>query len=300
MKSLGRFIACVGLTVLVLSIGCRNRGGNDNGNGNGNANANTNGNQNGNDNTGDGTGGALTPDQQTAVNLVTKQLQATSKALVSFVDGFAGVDSLTNSTTGTCPVVTTAHANGIVTASLDYGAGCTNQYLGQSQASGVVSLTYDSNSQILTVTYDSFALEGQSVTGSFSLQLTRGLTNQRTLVGTIDVTTTGIGSATGDITIDFDIRNDTITLVSGTLTLTDDAGASYGVQPSGLKFQPITNGNFVPDAGTVTFDVPNTAPDPAPATLTIVVTFDSQSPVDGTVQVKVGIAPPVEYQIPGV
>ena len=112
------------------------------------------------------------------------------------------------------------------------------------------------------------------------------------------ITTSGVGSAQGDIALQLDTVRQTIKVDTASLTLDDGAGTSYSVNVEGLVIKPVANQSFVPEAGTATFEIPNTAP-AGRATLIVIVEFDANSPVDGTVSVTVGNSSPAEYQLPG-
>jgi len=240
----------------------------------------------------------LTAEQQAAVDAVVTQVEAAAKAIAGVVDGFAGLDVTGDGTYGACPIVTTSRDGTVTSVTLEYPEGCENSYYGATAASGTVALEYDLLSQALSVRFDNFSVDGHGVNGSFTLQLTRGGDGGRVLTGDIDLATADVGSAQGSATIQFNLLADTLTIASAELTLTDAGGTPYAVSVDGVLMRPIANGNFVPEAGTVTFGIPNTGP--GPATITLVVTYLETTPADGIVEVTIGSAAPVEYELPGV
>ena len=112
----------------------------------------------------------------------------------------------------------------------------------------------------------------------------------------MDITTSGVDRPWARWRSPFDLVAGTITIVNGDLTLTDEASLSYSVDIDGLLMAPLENGNFIPQAGTITFEIPNSGP--GPATTTIVITFDETSPENGTVAVAVGDQAAVSYTLP--
>lgn len=208
------------------------------------------------------------------------------------------VDRNANGQFGACPVVTYSVANGVGTAALNYPDGCRNDYYEGSTISGNVAVAFALNTESFTITFTDFTVDGKTTNGTMILQRSTDQDQRRTWIGTMDITTSSIGSAQGDITFQLDTVRQTITVDTASLTLDDGAGTSYSVNIEGLVIKPVANQSFVPAAGTATFEMPNTAPT-SPATLTVVVEFDANSPIDGTVSVTVGDISPVEYQLPG-
>lgn len=276
MKPIGRLVVLLSACVIVFLPACRNRPGNGGG---------------------DGTE-ALTTEVKAAVDAIAKQLQAATAAVGGTIDGLSSVDRNANGQFGACPEVTYSVANGVGTAALNYPEGCQNDYYEGSTISGAVSVAFDLNTESFTITFTDFTVDGHATNGTMSLQRSTDQNQRRTWIGTMDIATSGIGSAQGDLTLQIDAVRQTIMIDTASLALDDGAGASYSIAIDGLLIEPVLNQNFVPDAGTVTFDAPNTAPG-GPATITIVVTFDANSPVDGTVSVKVGDSPAVDYTLLG-
>jgi len=263
--------------VVAASSACRNQPGSDGGNG----------------------ATKLTAQEKAAIDTVVMQLENATSAISGSIDGLTSVDRNANGQFGACPTVTYAVAGGVGTVKLDYPDGCRNVYYPDATISGAISVAFDLNTPTLevTVTFTDFIVEGKVTNGALRLQRGSGQ-DFRTWDGSIDITISGVGSIQGGITVKIDTLQQSITIDPASLTLVDAAGTSHDVAVSGLIIKPVANGNFVPEAGTATFEVPSTAPT-GPATLTIVVTFDANSPVDGTVSVKVGDSPAVEYKLPG-
>lgn len=269
---------------MLLASGCRNRGGIGNGNGNGN----------GNDN---GSSGELTVEQEAAVNAVVEQLEATAKAVGGVVESFTGIDADGDGTFGDCPEVTAEFADGITEVEVNFGegAGCESDYY-NNIASGSVALTLDTVARDLEIVFNELTVDGVTTSGSASTSLTRDGQNNRTVAGSIDLTTSGVGTVQGELSIGINLAARTISVDQADLTVTDDDGNSYAVDVDGIFIDPIGNGNFIPQSGTITFEIPNE--EAGPDTVTVVIEFDAQSPETGVVAVTVGSADPVDYELP--
>jgi len=237
----------------------------------------------------------LSPEVQQAIDDVVTQFTPATEAFAPMFAAFDGIDLNGSGQIGTCPVVTTTLDADFFTITLDYGAGCTNEYW-EDAASGSVYFEYDRNVQSVFLEYTDLVLRDHNITGTLDLQFASG-EGFRTLTGSIDMTTAS-GSVSGSVDMRFGLLLNTITINSATLTLTDNDATSRTITVDSLVIKPVSNGNFIPESGTMTFEVPNSGP--GPETLTVVVTFTNRSPVDGTVSVSVGGAAAVSYQIPGV
>lgn len=238
----------------------------------------------------------LTPEQQAAVDSVVEQIEASARALASLTDGFSGIDDETDQEFGVCPVVTASFADGVTSLTLDFPDGCFNAYFGDTPLSGSVSLTFDISSRAYDVTFNDLSTGDETVTGTLGLDLTReGL--RLTLVGNMNISTTGVGTVVGTLSLRFDVNAGTITIVDGSLTLTDEDGVSQAVTVTDLLFRPRDNASFIPEAGTITFQIADVGL--GLGTQTVTITFDDQSPVDGTVDVTIG-GVTTEYQLPSI
>jgi len=244
----------------------------------------------------DNTGGELSPEVKQAIDDVVAQFTPAAEAFAAFFAGFEGIDLNGDGQFGTCPVGTAVVNADFFSITLDYGDGCTNEYYGNDVASGSVLFEYDRNAQSVLLEYTDLMVADRAVNGSLDLAFTTG-EGFRTLDGSIDLTTNS-GTVGGSMDMRFGLALSTITINSATLTLTDTAQTSYMVTMNGLVIKPVANGSFIPESGTITFEVPNDGP--GPDTLTIVVTFSNLSPVNGRVSVTVAGAAAVIYYIPGV
>lgn len=279
-------LVCLSLALVwTLALGCRPRGGDGLP-------------TDGEPTDGEPTDGELAPQQKAAVDAVVDQLEVASKALTSFVDGFTGVDADTDGSVAGCPDVSFVRENGVTSITVDYGDdGCTNAYYGDSLVSGAVSVNFNRLEQTLSGVFDDFTIGHDVFAGSFDFNQDRDETGRRVLTGTVDIAVAGHGSTEGTLTMRVDVANVTLSIEDASLTLTDADGVSYSVSVTDVVIDPIDNRSFVPESGTAEFEGPVAGSDEV---IVFIIEFTAQSPVDGTVLVTIGDAPPVEYQIPGV
>jgi len=245
-------IACLTLTTLTA---CRNRPGN------------------GND--------ELPADVQKAVDEVVAQLESTSQAVGGAVEALTNVDS-TQDNFGDCPEVIFVRQDNVTTIGVTFEAGCSSEYYDDA-VSGTISAVFDRTQNAFTASFDAFTVDGQTTNGDLNVSRT-STTDVRNWSGSIDITTSGVGSVSGDLAFEINLLTDTLTISSALLDLTHVEGDSFTVEVDGIVIRPVANQSFIPEAGTVTFEVPNADPE-GPETLTIVVEFDQNSPDDGTVTV---------------
>ncbi len=268
---IGMLVAAAGL-----SSACRNRPGNGGGGG----------------------GDTLTAEQKAAVDAVVEQLDAASKAVGGAVEGFSSVDLTDDGTFGTCPVVNFSLDTNVATIALTFTDGCQNDYYGEVPLSGGIAVVFNANTGSFVATFDNFSVGDESTDGSLGVQRSTDPAEIRTWTGTIDITTTGVGSAEGDLALKIDPIRQTITIETADLTLSEEGGATYSVETDGLVIKPVANESFLPEAGTMTFVVPNDAPT-GPDNITILVEFDANTPKDGTVSVTISGGTKSDYQLPG-
>jgi len=236
----------------------------------------------------------LTTEQQAAVDSVYAQVEAMATAIAGIVDSFDGINADGDSMFGTCPTVDVALEGTVATLTLTFPDGCTNEYYGTAPVTGSITVAFDATALTFNVTFNDFTTSSGTVTGTMALGFARDGMSV-VLTGTVDLSISGVGTTTGTITLQFDADAGTITIADASLTLTATDATSFAVAITNLVISPVTNGNFIPGSGTISFDIPNSGP--GPDTLTVVMTFDAQSPIDGTVSVKVGGGDPVEYQL---
>lgn len=274
MKMIARYsMLLAGLSLSVLPA-CQNRGGNG----------------------GNGGGEELPADVQKAVDEVVDELEAASQAVAGSVDALTNVELSSSDTFGDCPEVIFVRQDNVSTFALTFEAGCSSEYYDNS-VSGSISAEFDRNAGSFSALFDAFTVDGQTTDGE--LNVTRAAAGDiRNWNGTIDISTSGVGSVVGDIAFEINILTDTLTISSASLEVTNAEDETRSVEVDGLVIRPVANSSFIPEAGTVTFEVPNVE-DVGPDTVTIVVEFDANSPEDGTVKVTFGEGTVENYQLGG-
>ena len=237
---------------------------------------------------------SLTAEQQEVITAVVQQVEAAAAAMATFsgvVDAHAIAVGGVSADADACPAITAELQASVIEMSIDFGEACTNGWLGGRSASGAITATFNIAARVITLEFDNVSIDDRGVDGRAALERRDDLTTGATsLEGTIDITTAQVGSVEGDATISFDRDTGVITVSYATLTLTGADGTEYTVTLEDIVVDPVENGNFVPEAGTAEIAM-------SPR---IVITFDDESPVDGTVDVTVGIVPAGEYKVPGI
>ncbi len=267
MKTFARYSLLLACLSVAFAAGCRNRPGND---GNGNDNGNN---------------GEVPADVQKAVDDVVAQLESTSQSVGGATDALVNVDQATSDTLGNCPQVVFVRQNNVTTFALTFVAGCSSDYYDES-VSGSISAEFNRNTGTFTATFNEFTVGDQTTDGSLNVnRVAAG--DVRDWTGSINVSTSGVGSEAGDIAFTINALSDTLTISSASLEVTDADGVARSVDVSALVMRPVANSSFIPEAGTISFEVPNDA-NTGPETVTVIIEFDSNSPFDRTVTLTVG------------
>ncbi len=237
---------------------------------------------------------SLSDAQKTALTDVAQGLVALgefSATLANFQSSQLNLSRLTTRfNEGTCPRFTVLTTDTSAVARLDYGAGCSSAATGNKTISGTVDCVITLGTLSVECTLSNLVIDGAAVTGTVAITVARSATDSVTLTGTANLTVAGIGTVAGAISIVVNAVG-LITISSSALTLTDAQGAAYSLTLSGLVCDPVNNGNFIPEAGTASFALNGS---------TIVASFDSGSPSDGTVSVTVGNQSAGEFDVPGI
>lgn len=239
----------------------------------------------------------LTDMQKQAVEDGMKQLIAVVEAQQAGLPATDQLDLSDGATIGTCPAVSLTIVEGMLQFVLDYGDGCMNDVHGDDVLRGILAVTANAVGRTFSMVFDEISVDGRSVDGVIDLLFARSEASG-SAEATFNVTTSEVGTAEGALTVVVGPEQGAIAWESGAYTVTKLDATTYEATCEQVTFHPLTNGNLFPDGGSATFVVPNDGV--GPETLTIAVTFSEQTPVDGTVQVAVGSAAAVNYQIPGV
>ncbi|MBC8102024.1 MAG: hypothetical protein H7Z41_05490 [Cytophagales bacterium] len=233
---------------------------------------------------------------QAAVNGATAAITLTTQALEPLGYLSEGDATRSRQSGSSRPQVTVTRGGGDgITVTIDFGTGTTGA--GGVTRSGSVSVNYNRTGRSGLVTFGSYTVNGQAVSGTLSLtQLT--ITSQDvSYIADADLAFPGVGTLQGSLTCG--LSGDGVALSTGSVTVTGEGQPPLSASVSGLIVRPSASGNFVPNAGSVTVIYPYTLPLGAAATATIAITFTDQSPVSGAVQVSVNGGSQVLYTLPG-
>jgi hypothetical protein len=196
---------------------------------------------------------------------------------------------------GECPVVRFASDLLWSLIAIDFAAGCASEITADQVFTGNLAFLMARASCWAQAEYCDFSMAGKAVSGRIDAFLYKHPGEVR-LEGSCSVATSHVGESGGTIGMVFNQAGD-FAFTSANLAV-GSGTQLYHLALAGLSVDPVANRNFVPQAGTVSFEIPNDQP--PPATLAIVVTFTARSPLDGTVLVSVNGADPVEHRIPGI
>lgn len=243
---------------------------------------------------------SLTADEQAGVQDVVAQVMALSAALSttgSLGDAQLDPDSIAaTGTFGTCPAVTFTADAGNAVITFDFGTGCTATLNANQIIVGTVQIGLARATRTVVANFDNFSIDARSVTGQIQATLTR-ITSGVGLEGLLNLSTALVGSAVGTYAAQITTAG-LITIPSATLVISDDEG-NRNITLTNIVIDPASNGNFVPEAGTAAIEIPLTQI-LTPGAARIVITFDENSPVDGTVSVQVGSQAAIDYDVPGI
>jgi len=168
-----------------------------------------------------------------------------------------------------------------VVVEMNYGAGCRSSGTAGQTVSGALDVRIVRVNRSANVTFSNLTINGRAISGA--LAFTIGPNDGVHLTGTTDVTTAQLGRVSGSFTAQL-TRTGMITLQTGDVTLTYD-GPVDAVRLDGVVMDPVNNGNFVPQAGSAALSIP---PEPGAASVPLTISFLSQTPTNGTVQVQMG------------
>lgn len=188
-----------------------------------------------------------------------------------------------------CPTLT---VEGAMAFTIDYGDGCTPVLYPESTFAGSISAVIDQEEQIVTLTFNDFVVDGETVNGT----VVAGVSQEGdtlTLDTQIDVTfvaDTYTMTYTGDVTVEVNLATGEIFIPYGDLTATDQTGDTYAIV---LENVHIDMAEVLPDSGTATVVLGTEGP----GAITMVITFTDNTPVNGEVLVSVNGSPPVAISL---
>lgn len=198
-----------------------------------------------------------------------------------------------------CPTIDISLNQSAFTINFDFGDSCTPTLYPDVTFSGTIGGTIVFSTRTLTLEMDGFSAGGETATGDATLTFSN---SAESVEFNADAAFTVTNHGNADVNADW-----TVTKASGVVTLntlsgsaTDSGGTDYAMGCESLVFDPAGNSNFVPESGTatLTFDDQNSGPRGDVQT-TILVTFNAQSPVDGTVLVSINGGTAFEYTLEG-
>ncbi len=184
-------------------------------------------------------------------------------------------------TTGPCPQVSMLSGADFAGVHLNFGAeGCTGSALGWRRYATSVPIGIRRTQEHAAATLDGLAIDGRPVSGTVDFTLL-DFPRATHLDGTCDLLIGQERAMRGGLELRFG-RTGLQTWLHGDLTLTVD-GLSRDVQLANVRIDPAGNRNFVPEAGTLQFDID----DAATGSHRVMVTFDTRTPAAGLVRVAI-------------
>ncbi len=255
-------------------------------------------NPDGNFGSGDTEPDELDPAVTQAVESVSDQFESAFAALTTGVT--VEPDIILNPPASGCPAVETeiVGTSGVLT--FDYGDGCASDLFQGAVVAGAIRIAIDIVSQEISLDYFDFMLDTRTIDGRVVVALAGINPQNRTIDATLDVTTAGVGSIDGMMTVTSSEAAEgmEIVITTGTFRVSDvEAGRFYDVTATDVISNRGKNGTAAPEAGTASFEIAGAGP--GGAALLVVVTFTEDTPLTGVVLVQVGSLAPVEYQLLG-
>ncbi len=241
----------------------------------------------------------LTAAQSQSVDSVAAEMTAFASLLGTFSElasSQMSLDSLpTLDVLGDCPRIPIATNGTSALIIFNFAEGCTSGRTGGKMVSGKLDIGITDimgSAGETTITSLDLTIDGQAISGVLQFALTRD-GDTITLEGQITETVenAGAGSVTGSLTVQI-ASGGRITITTANLTF-NDGSTSQSVTLTDVVIDPVGNGNFVPQSGTASFSLSE-----GDATTTLVVTFNANTPTDGSVDVAVGTTGSASHTIP--
>ncbi|MBN2446059.1 MAG: hypothetical protein JXO22_05015 [Phycisphaerae bacterium] len=237
----------------------------------------------------------LTAEQVQLVDSALAQFAATNHTLISLRGLIAGIKTIETgaaASTDTCPTVSVSTDSDTTDVLLDFSdAGCVDSRAGDATRAGVIRYSTTPATRNGDVTFESFQVAGDAITGTANLSWLDRTADQVTLSGTLDFTDAS-GNAYGIVTLTL---RDTglLTYTNGFWqfsTLATDLELKQPGDGSGnVIIDPTDNPNLLPYTGIVAFDTSGGG--------RIEIIFDTATPTTRTVTVRIDEAYEFPYQI---
>ena len=241
----------------------------------------------------------LTASQSAAVDSAAAQLTAFASLLGTFSElasSQMSLDSLpTIDVLGECPRIPIATSGTSALIIFNFAEGCSSSQTGGKTVSGKLDVGITDISGTAgetTLTSLDLMIDGQAVSGALQFPLTRD-GDTVTLAGQITETVeiAGVGSVTGSLTVRI-TAGGRISITTANLTF-NDGSTSQAVALADVAIDPAGNSSFIPESGTASFSLSE-----GDATTTLVITFNANTPTDGSVDVAVGTTGNASHTIP--
>lgn len=240
----------------------------------------------------------LTSAQQTVIDSILGQARyhwAALGAMAGMLDVHAFLDDGVPLPAGqTCPTQSVSTGFKDAIASFTFGEDCAAGPNGAPAAGGQLVIAIDTETSIWAAFYPFLRLDGREMNGSARLDVSGDTASGLTCSGTVNISTMGVGTLTGDIA--FTLPPSLVMMISAEQWVLYDGSSTRFVALADVALGVGAGSNFVPRGGTLTFAVP--AADGV-ATATAVLTFDAQSPAAGVVHVAIDGGEPIDHTLAG-
>jgi len=232
----------------------------------------------------------LTEEQKAAVKFVAEQLRAANAVFATLhplSDPQMNLNTIGQiGVFGTCPRTSFVSNADSVVASIKFDPACAANITANKTVGGELSIRITRATRAAAIEFKNLVVAGKAITGRIDATI-QARTGGITATGTCLITTADVGTVSGTFTMQID-NTGKLTFTTAALT-TVSGSTSQLVALTDVLYNPVTTASFLPTAGTAGFNVGNDA---------LLMTFATQTPTNGTVQVKVGTGTAGNYQIP--
>ncbi len=253
------------------------------------------GNQNANDNVSP----SLTAAQQQAIQTGMTQIEALFEifsTLNAFADPRLALDTLGPiESFGECPVVSyvtdAARVNALI--AVDFGAGCSSLITANRVVSGLTTSRVNLTTRVGTIDFTTLVFDGGTIQGQLDPVTISSDPAGTNLAGTMSVNTAAVGALVGtfDVTL---MQRGQMRINSAIFTV--ENGPPTQITLTGVIADPSLTLNMVPVQGSAQVDIPSATD---AATEQALLTFTTETALNGTVQVQAADVPPTDFQVPG-
>ena len=240
---------------------------------------------------------SLTSDTTRATETGTEQTATATAALEPLMYATESEQDGRSRQEAAYPIVTVERGGGQTTVTVDYGTTPITTTGGRT-VSGTFAINFNKTDRVGTVTYNNFTVNGHSVTGTATLSNLSVSKESFSATVAEDLTFSNYGHVTGTFSLAVTRGTGVLTIPTGSLSVTPHSSTTtYSLGLDSLVMDYKTNGNFIPQSGKTTIQYVTTVVN-LPITTNLVVTFNSESPVNGKVDVSVNGASSLPYTLP--